>query len=147
RGAGASRSSAPTRRGQRPLAAWGPPLAIFAVLLALWQLGAFHALFGLKEYQLPFPDQIAQALWDRRPVLLSDALAHTGLEAVVGPALGASFGFGCAVLFAALPLLRRGALPIAASLNSIPIVAIAPIAVLWLGFGPPSKIAVVALMT
>jgi NitT/TauT family transport system permease protein len=38
-------------------------------------------------------------------------------------------------------------LPILASLNSIPIIAISPIAVLWLGFGQPSKIAVVALMT
>src|SRR5215472_8436077 len=47
---------------------------------------------------------------------------------------------------ASAPLLRRGALPIAAALNSIPIIAISPIAVLWLGFGQPSKIAVVALM-
>ena len=134
-------------RGGGRLAAWGPPLGIFALLLALWQAGALHALFGLKEYQLPFPDQVGRALWDRREALLLDALAHTGLEAVLGLALGALAGFACAVLFAAVPLLRRGALPIAAALNSIPIIAVAPIAVLWLGFGPPSKIAVVALMT
>jgi NitT/TauT family transport system permease protein len=51
------------------------------------------------------------------------------------------------VLFVNVPFLQRGALPIAASLNSIPIIAVSPIAVLWLGFGQPSKMAVVALMT
>src|SRR5215208_596866 len=61
--------------------------------------------------------------------------------------LGATAGFLCAWLFVAVPLLRAGALPIAAALNAMPIVAVAPIAVLWLGFGQPSKIAVVALMT
>ena len=66
---------------------------------------------------------------------------------MVGLLIGATVGFLCAWLFVSVPLLRAGALPIAAALNSIPIVAVAPIAVLWLGFGQPSKIAVVALMT
>ena len=127
--------------------AWGLPLAIFILLLGLWQAGLFHTLFGLREYQLPFPLQIGQALVDRRAALLLDAIPYTGLEAVVGLLLGALLGFACACLFASVPCLRRGALPIAASLNSIPIIAISPIAVLWLGFGQPSKIAVVAAMT
>jgi NitT/TauT family transport system permease protein len=127
--------------------AWGLPLAIFILLLGLWQAGLFHTLFGLREYQLPFPLQIGQALVDRRAALLLDAIPYTGLEAVVGLLLGALLGFACACLFAGVPFLRRGALPIAASLNSIPIIAISPIAVLWLGFGQPSKIAVVAAMT
>ena len=82
-----------------------------------------------------------------KQILLYDALVYTGFEAVVGLLIGATFGFLCAWLFVSVPLLRAGALPIAAALNSIPIVAVAPIAVLWLGFGQPSKIAVVALMT
>lgn len=126
---------------------WGPPLAVLVVLLALWQVGAVHALFRLQEFQLPYPLQIAQAIVDRADVLVRDALLYTGPEAAGGLLLGGAAGFGCAVLFASAPFLRRGGLPIAASLNSIPIIAISPIAVLWLGFGQPSKIAVVALMT
>jgi NitT/TauT family transport system permease protein len=127
--------------------AWALPLAIFVALLGLWQAGVVHAILGLREFQLPYPLQIWEALVDRWEVLLIDAIPYTGLEAVVGLLLGGLLGFGCAVLFAAVPFLRHGALPIAASLNSVPIVAVAPIAVLWLGFGQPSKIAVVALMT
>ncbi len=129
------------------LQGWGLPSAIFVALLALWESSAIHGALGLKEYQLPYPSQIAQAIIDRREVLLQDAIPYTGLEALVGLILGGLLGFACSVLFANVPFLRRGALPIAASLNSIPIIAIAPIAVLWLGFGQPSKIAVVTLMT
>ena len=143
----AALEAAGRRRAWGRLAAWGQPLLIFGLLLLLWQAGVLHGLFGLREYQLPFPGQIAQALVDRREVLLADAVPYTGLEALVGLGLGGLLGFGCAVLFASVPFLRRGALPIAASLNSIPIIAISPIAVLWLGFGQPSKIAVVTLMT
>jgi NitT/TauT family transport system permease protein len=128
------------------LAVWGPPLMVFIALVGLWQLGAFHALFGLKEFQLPYPAQIALALWDRADVLWRDTIQFTAPEAAVGLVLGGLAGFACAVLFATAPFLRRGGLPIAASLNSIPIIAISPIAVLWLGFGQSSKIAVVALM-
>ena len=126
---------------------WVPPVLVFVGLIAVWQAGLVHALFHLKAFQLPYPAEIAQALTDRTDVFSRDALQYTGLEAALGLALGAVFGFLCAVACASVPFLRRGALPIAASLNSIPIIAIAPVAVLWLGFGQPSKIVVVALMT
>jgi NitT/TauT family transport system permease protein len=136
----------PVRAPSARLAAWGPPLALLVILLGLWQVGAFHALFRLREFQLPYPLQIAQAIVDRWDVLWRDAILYTGPEAAAGLILGGVLGFGCAVLFASVPFLQRGALPIAASLNSIPIIAVSPIAVLWLGFGQQSKIAVVALM-
>lgn len=133
-------------RERRMTTAWAPPAIVLVAVLTLWQVGAFHALFRLREFQLPFPLQIAQALADRADVLWRDAVLYTAPEAAVGLILGGAVGFACAVLFASAPFLKRGALPIAASLNSIPIIAVAPIAVLWLGFGQPSKIAVVALM-
>ena len=136
----------PVRAPSARLAAWGPPLALLVILLGLWQVGAFHALFRLREFQLPYPLQIVQAIVDRWDVLWRDAILYTGPEAAAGLILGGVLGFGCAVLFASVPFLQRGALPIAASLNSIPIIAVSPIAVLWLGFGQQSKIAVVALM-
>jgi NitT/TauT family transport system permease protein len=136
----------PVRAPRAILSAWGPPLVVLVALLGVWQLGAFHALFRLREFQLPFPIQIAEAIADRWDILWRDAVVYTGAEAVAGLILGGLLGFGCAVVFASVPFLQRGALPIAASFNSIPIIAVSPIAVLWLGFGQPSKIAVVALM-
>jgi NitT/TauT family transport system permease protein len=127
-------------------AAQSEPLIVLIVVLGAWQLGLFHAVFGLREFQLPYPLQIAQAIGDRADVLVRDALEYTAPEAAFGLMVGGLAGFACAVLFASVPFLQRGALPIAASLNSIPIIAISPIAVLWLGFGQPSKVAVVALM-
>lgn len=126
---------------------WGLPAAILAGVLALWQAGLVHTLLGLRDFQLPYPTQIAEALADRWDILAYDALVYTGFEAVAGLLVGATLGFLCAWLFVSVPWLRAGALPIAAALNSMPIVAVAPIAVLWLGFGQPSKIAVVTLMT
>ncbi|MBV9171308.1 MAG: ABC transporter permease subunit [Chloroflexi bacterium] len=124
-----------------------PPLVVLALLLIAWQIGVFHTLFRLKGFQLPYPLEIGQALVDRGDVLWRDAVLFTGPEAVVGLLIGGLAGFGCAVACASVAFLRRGALPVLASLNSIPIIAVSPIAVLWLGFGQPSKIAVVALMT
>jgi NitT/TauT family transport system permease protein len=124
-----------------------PPIILLALVLGLWQSGVIHAVFKLRSFQLPYPLEIGQAIVDRGDVLWRDAALYTAPEAAVGLVLGGLAGFGCALLFASVPFLRRGALPIAASLNSIPIIAVSPIAVLWLGFGPPSKIAVVALMT
>ena len=125
----------------------GLPALVLVGLLGVWQAGLIHAVFGLRDFQLPFPLQIADAMLDRWDILLWDAVVYTGFEAVVGLLIGSSVGYLCAGLFVRYPLLRLGALPIAAALNAMPIVAVAPIAVLWLGFGQPSKIAVVALMT
>jgi NitT/TauT family transport system permease protein len=144
-------SRLPARQGGTPaaerLATWGPPLLILALVMAAWQVGLVHLVFGLKAFQLPYPLDIAEAMLDRIDLLWRDALLYTALEAAVGLVLGGLVGFGCAAACVGVPFLRRGALPIFASLNSIPIIAISPIAVLWLGFGQPSKIAVVALMT
>jgi NitT/TauT family transport system permease protein len=119
---------------------------VLVLVLGVWQLGVIHAVLRIREFQLPYPLQIGQALVDRADVLWRDAALYTAPEAAVGLVLGGLAGFLCAVLFASVPFLQRGGLPIAASLNSIPIIAVSPIAVLWLGFGQPSKVAVVALM-
>jgi NitT/TauT family transport system permease protein len=141
--------AAPARRDRRRerFELWGLPALVFVVLVGLWQAGIVHALLGLRDFQLPYPLQIVAALVDRADILLWDALVYTGFEAVAGLAIGASVGFVAAGVFVRFPLLRAGALPIVGAMNAIPIVAVAPIAVLWLGFGQPSKIAVVALMT
>src|SRR5438128_2001794 len=88
---------------ERSSRALGLPAGILGRPLALWQAGLFQALRGLKEFQLPYPFQIAEALRDRWDILLYDALVYTGFEAVVGLLIGATIGFLCAWLFVVLP--------------------------------------------
>jgi NitT/TauT family transport system permease protein len=66
---------------------------------------------------------------------------------VVGWALGSALGFGVGVAIDRLPFLQRGLLPLASLTSTIPLVAVAPIMVMWFGFEWPSKAAVVVLMT
>jgi ABC-type nitrate/sulfonate/bicarbonate transport system permease component len=62
---------------------------------------------------------------------------------VVGWALGSALGFGVALAIDRLPFLQRGLLPVASLTSTIPLVAVAPIMVMWFGFEWPSKAAVV----
>jgi NitT/TauT family transport system permease protein len=73
---------------------------------------------------------------------------QTVLKAVLmGWALGCGLGFAVAVAIDRMPFLQRGLLPVASLTSAIPLVAVAPIAVMWFGFEWPSKAAVVVLMT
>jgi NitT/TauT family transport system permease protein len=65
----------------------------------------------------------------------------------VGWLLGSGLGFGVALAIDRLPFLQRGLLPLASLTSTVPLVGVAPIAVMWFGFDWPSKAAVVVLMT
>ncbi len=82
--------------------------------------------------------------WDK----LAGDFTQTVLKAVLlGWALGSGLGFAVAVAIDRQPFLQRGLLPLASLTSTIPLVAVAPIAVMWFGFDWPSKAAVVVLMT
>lgn len=123
-----------------------PPLAALVVLLALWQAGFFHALFGLQEYIVPKPTGIWSTLTANWSSIWS-AQWTTLQEAVAGYLLGGGLGFGFALLITATGAGRRLLPGLAGALNAIPIVATAPIAVLYLGFGMSSKVVIVAVLT
>ncbi len=110
-----------------------------------WQLGV--TLFDVPRVLLPAPAFIAQSLIERWHTLLGD-FVQTVLKAVlIGWALGSALGFAVAVAIDRAPFLQRGLLPLAALTSTVPLVAVAPIAVMWFGFDWPSKAAVVVLMT
>ena len=110
-----------------------------------WQLGV--TLFDVPRVLLPAPAFIAQSLIDRWDTLLGD-FVQTVLKAVlIGWALGSALGFAVAVAIDRAPFLQRGLLPLASLTSTVPLVAVAPIAVMWFGFDWPSKAAVVVLMT
>lgn len=121
-----------------------------ATLFGLWVLYFWQLLvlaFEVPKVLLPPPGLILQAIASHWPTLWGD-FVQTVLKAVlIGWALGSGLGFAVAVAIDRLPFLQRGLLPIASLTSTIPLVAVAPIAVMWFGFEWQSKAAVVVLMT
>lgn len=122
------------------------PVGFGVLFLLLWQGLAFHRLFRLELYQLPIPSAILQAMASSFDVLSLYA-AYTGLEAIGGFAIGSCLGFGAAALASFVPKVGRGGIAILASLNAVPIVALAPIMNNWFGDGVSSRIGVVSVLT
>jgi NitT/TauT family transport system permease protein len=120
--------------------------ALFGVwVLYFWQL--LVVVFEVPKVLLPPPALIAQSIASYWPTLWGD-FVQTVLKAVlIGWALGSGLGFAVAVAIDRMPFLQRGLLPLANLTSTIPLVAVAPIAVMWFGFEWPSKAAVVVLMT
>jgi putative hydroxymethylpyrimidine transport system permease protein len=116
---------------------------VLLLLLAAWE--AYVQLRDVPEYLLPAPSQIAQALWDDRSTLASQALV-TLKEMLLGFAAAVAIGFAAAVLLHLVPWLRGAMQPILIASQSVPVVAIAPILVIYLGFGLAPKVLIVALV-
>ena len=114
-------------------------------LIYLWQVGV--TLFDVPRVLLPAPSFIGQMLVERWQTLAGD-FVQTVLKAVlVGWAGGSALGFGVGLAIDRAPFLQRGLLPLASLTSTVPLVAVAPIMVMWFGFDWPSKAAVVVLMT
>jgi NitT/TauT family transport system permease protein len=131
-------------RGGRPLAApigWLAPLAFLAALLALWQ-GACSALHT-PAYLLPTPTAIAQALVRNAPELVASAWRTLvmALEALLAAILFAGL---LALTVSLSRTLDRAVRPLAVALQVTPVVAIAPLFVIWAGVDHPDR-AIVAL--
>ena len=120
-----------------------PPLAIFLALIGVWQLVADYA--GFPSYILPSPVAVLQAAFvDDRSALLS-AAGTTLTEIVIGFVVAVTFGFLLAVILVASRPLRHGLYPLVIASQTIPILAIAPVLIIWFGFGVLPKILVVLL--
>ena len=119
------------------------PLITAIGLLVAWELLVW--LTGVPPYILPPPSRVAIVLIDRRELLIEQA-AWTASEMILGLALGLFLGAALAVLFAASAGWRRWALPLVIVSQAVPVIAIAPLLVLWLGYGMASKVAMAALV-
>ncbi|HYU60069.1 MAG TPA: ABC transporter permease [Solirubrobacterales bacterium] len=125
------------------------PLAIVVALLGAWELAARWDLIAdalsIEPFLIPAPSDIATALWEDRELLADDAWVT--LQEVV-------LGFGVAVIAGvlfAVPLhlstaLRQAFYPILVASQTIPIIVVAPILVVWFGFGIGPKLAIIALI-
>lgn len=112
-------------------------------LLVLWQ--AVVWVTGLPHYILPGPLRVGEALVSRHALILSNAWP-TLLEIVLGLLLGSLLGVASALAMAHVRLLRRWLLPVLVVSQAIPVFAIAPLLVLWLGYGIGSKIVMTTLI-
>ena len=123
------------------------PLLVFLAVMTFWQLGGFHAIFGLKTFTVPYPSAIWDGLARNGPVIL-DALSATVPAAVLGYACGMVLGFLIATLLVRVaPTAIAYILPAMTASNSVPIVALAPLIALFVGPGVVLKVIVVTIMT
>src|ERR1700676_3184578 len=107
-------------------------LAVFALLLALWQLVLW--IFHVPPYMLPSPRAVALAAGARFPSLLN-ALSITAAEAGGGLVASIFVGVIVALLFAQSRWVRRMLYPYTLLLQTVPIVAVAPLILMWVGAG------------
>lgn len=112
-------------------------LAAFVVPIALWW--AVVLVARPEPFILPGPDRVARAFVTYGGDLFWNS-AVTTYEMLIGLAAGCLFGIAMALLMAAIPTLGRAAMPVIVVTQSLPVFAIAPLLVLWFGFGLASKI-------
>jgi len=121
------------------------------VLLTAWQLSV--AWFHIPDYILPAPKKVLDVLWAGLAVSPSNpqgfyiALASTLENAAAGYVIGVSFGIVLGSLMAEFRPIEMSVMPYTFALQSLPKVAIAPLIIIWCGFGDGSKVAMAALMT
>jgi ABC-type nitrate/sulfonate/bicarbonate transport system permease component len=125
------------------------PVLLLAALLGAWQLaassGALADLFGLEDFLVPSPAEIAQALWENRSLLAENAWV-TLREILLGILCALLVGIAFAIAMHFSGFVLRSTYPLVIASQTIPIVAVAPILVIWFGFGIVPKILVVALV-
>ncbi len=121
------------------------PVLFGVSLLVLWE--GFVRGFAVPAVLLPPPSMIWTRLISSLPTLWAD-FRQTFLKSVLtGYIAGCGLGFLVAIAIDRSPFLQKGLLPLGNFVSALPVVGIAPIMVMWLGFDWPSKVAVVVIMT
>lgn len=122
----------------------GPPVLVFLAVAAIWE-GAVRG-FHVPKFLLPAPSAILQRIVQDHGMLV-DNLRVTMEAACAGLLIGTLIALALSVLFLLSRLMERALLPWAIVIQTVPILAIAPLLTIWLGFGLAPKIAVAALIT
>jgi ABC-type nitrate/sulfonate/bicarbonate transport system permease component len=120
-----------------------PPLLLIGSVVVVWQLVAMSS--GISPLVLPTPIQIAQAGWETR-AQLATAIGYTMLETVLGLSISILIGIFIAALMDFFRPVRRALYPILVVSQTVQILAIAPLLVIWFGFGLLPKVLIVILI-
>ena len=118
-------------------AAWLRPFILLLMIIAAWDLSI--RLFNIPAYQIPAPGDVVKVLWTDWPELLSQTWPTT-YATIAGFLLSALFGIPVAMLIAGSRTIESYVYPLLVFSQSIPKVAIAPLFVVWFGFGIVPKI-------
>lgn len=121
-----------------------PALVLLSVFLGGWE--GYVALTDASPLVLPAPSGILKGLWVERSEIARHALATLGV-AGVGFSLSVIFAFAGSIMLHFSGWLRRGMMPLLITSQTVPIVALAPLMVLWFGFGLLPKVLLVVLVT
>ena len=149
RSARRANADAPTIRSWARLAdayarRWAPALLIVVCIIILWE--GYVRIFDVQKWLLPAPSQIGVALFQDAGLLWR----HTGvtvLEIVVGFGLALASGVLLATAIGMSRTLERALYPFIIASQTIPIIVIAPMLLIWVGYGLAPKVIVVALIS
>lgn len=121
-----------------------PAIVAIILILAFWQILSVSGL--IPGYMLPSPVQVVQALIQDRSIILMHSKV-TLMEAAIGLGIGVVLAFIIATLMDHYLVLDQALYPLMIITQTIPTIAIAPILVLWMGFGMAPKITLVVITT
>jgi putative hydroxymethylpyrimidine transport system permease protein len=128
---------------------WLLPTLLLAALIGAWQVaassGALAGALNLDPILVPSPAEISSALWENRGLLAENTWV-TLQEVLLGFLCALVAGLGFAVLLHLSGLLQRATYPLLVASQTIPVLVLAPILVVWFGYGIGPKLIVVALV-
>ncbi len=113
------------------------PLVTFALLLVAWQF--LVRLFGVPEYILPLPTEFLHKLVESRALIWQHTLVTAG-EVLLGFLFAAVIGVPLGLMIVSFRWLERSLYPLIVFFQLIPKIAVAPLFVVWFGFGPFPKV-------
>ena len=138
----APRAALYTERLRRLTGSWVPAALIVVVLLGVWE--GYVRLWAVPKWLLPAPSVIAMTLVVSRGLLLDHTFV-TFVEVVIGFGLSLFGGVQLACGIAASRTLERALYPFVIASQMVPIIVIAPLLLIWVGYGLAPKVIVVAL--
>lgn len=124
------------------------PAAVIAALIGAWQIAASNGwiaeALSLEPFLVPSPAEVGDALWNSRSLLWENTWV-TLREILVGILVGFAVGLALATAMRFSRLLRDAVFPLTVAVQAVPVVVLAPILVIWFGYGIWPKIIIVAL--
>lgn len=109
-----------------------PPIVVFVLFIGGWEL--IVRILGMPPYILPKPSDIAAAAAENSANLIT-SVSTTIVEALIGFTISVVLGISLAILLALSKTVEKSVYPYAIILQTIPVVAVAPIIVIWFGAG------------
>lgn len=120
-----------------------PPLILILFAIFSWHAVAIRS--GLSAFILPSPGEVVKAAWETRDLLVS-AIGTTMLETLIGLLVAVFLGMALAAAMDLSSFMRRALYPILVASQTVQILAIAPLLIIWFGFGLLPKVIIVILV-